>query len=120
MADAMNTFDVIVLGRGAEAFFDNQTEALLTDFVSRRGGSLVFARGRPYGGRFQPLAKLEPVAWGAGATPAVRLKPTEAGRDNPIFDLGSTGTMDEVLERLPALDQASATLGEKPLSCALP
>ncbi len=115
----MNHYDVILLGRGAEGFFDSQTEAMLGEFVSHRGGSLVFARGRPYGGRFQPLAKLEPVAWGAGATPAVRLKPTEAGRENPIFDLGSTGTIDEVLERLPALDQASATLGEKPLAVVL-
>jgi hypothetical protein len=118
-ADAMNSFDVIVLGRGAEAFFDAGTEALLTDFVARRGGSLVFARGKPYGGRFQPLAKLEPVAWGAGTTPAVKLKPTEAGRDHPMFDLGAAGTLDELLERLPALDQASLTLGEKPLAVVL-
>lgn len=115
----MNHYDVILLGRGAEGFFDSQTEAMLGEFVSHRGGSLVFARGKSYGGRFQPLAKLEPVAWGTGATPAVKLKPTEAGRDNPIFDLGSAGTVGEVLERLPALDQASVTLGEKPLAVVL-
>jgi hypothetical protein len=117
--EQMNNYDVIVLGRGADGFFDGQTEALLSEFVSRRGGSLVFARGKPYGGRFQPLAKLEPLAWGSGVTPAVRLKPTEAGRDNPIFDLGSAGTLDELLERLPALDQVSVTLGEKPLAIVL-
>jgi hypothetical protein len=61
-ADAMNTFDIIVLGRGAEAFFDTGTEQLLTDFVAKRAGSVVFARGKPYGGRFQPLAKFEPAA----------------------------------------------------------
>jgi hypothetical protein len=115
----MNIYDVILLGRGAEGFFDSQTETLLSEFVSHRAGSLVFARGKPYGGRFQPLAKLEPVAWGAGSTPAVKLKPTDAGRDNPIFDLGSAGTLDELLERLPALDQASVTLGEKPLAVVL-
>ena len=115
----MNNYDVIMLGRGAEGFFDAQTETLLSDFVSRRGGSLVFARGKPYGGRFQPLAKIEPVAWGNGVTPAVKMKPTEAGRDNPIFDLGPAGTLDELLERLPALDQVSVTLGEKPLAVVL-
>jgi len=47
------------------------------------------------------------------------LRPTEAGRDNPIFDFGSAGTLDELLDRLPALDQASVTLGEKPLSVVL-
>jgi hypothetical protein len=118
-AEAMNAFDVIVLGRGGDAFFDNSTESLLTEYVSKRGGSVVFARGKPYGGRFQPLAKLEPVAWGNGAAASVRLKPTEAGRDNPIFDLGAAGTLDELLERLPALDQASVTLGEKPLAVVL-
>ena len=118
-AAAMNQFDVIVLGRGADAFFDNSSEALLTDFVSKRGGSVVFARGKPYGGRFQPLAKLEPVAWGNGVASGVKLRPTEAGRDNPIFDLGPAGTLDELLEKLPALDQASATLGEKPLAVVL-
>jgi hypothetical protein len=67
----MNNYDVILLGRGAESFFDPQTESLLNEFVSRRGGSLVFARGKPYGGRFQPLARMEPVAWGAGSTVGV-------------------------------------------------
>ena len=118
-AGAMNAFDVIVLGRGAEAFFDSTTENLLTDFTAKRGGSVVFARGKPYGGRFQPLAKFEPVAWGSGSSSGVKLKPTEAGRDNPMFDLGGAGTLDELLERLPALDQASVTLGEKPLAVSL-
>jgi hypothetical protein len=118
-AQAMNSFDVIVLGRGAEAFFDTQTEALLSDFVARRGGSLIFARGKPYGSRVHALARLEPVAWGSGVTAAARLKPTESGRENPIFDLGSSGTLDELLERLPALDRVSVTLGEKPLAVVL-
>ena len=117
--DAMNGFDVIVLGREAEAFFDSHTEGLLTDFVSKRGGSLVFARGKPYGGRFQSLAKFEPVAWGSGSVTGVKLRATESGKDNPIFDLGPAGTLDELLERLPALDQASVTLGEKPLAVVL-
>ena len=118
-AAAMNAYDVIVLGRDVDAFFDNNTEALLTDYVSRRGGSLVFARGKAYGGRFPALAKFEPVAWGSGAAGAVKLRPTEAGRDNPIFDLGAAGTLEELLDKLPALDQASVTLGEKPLAVVL-
>ncbi len=117
--EGMDLFDVIILGRGAEGFFDAQTEKFLGEFVSRRGGSVVFARGKPYGGRFQPLAKLEPVAWGNGLAPAARMRPTEAGRDNPIFDLGAAGTLEEALERLPALDMLSVTLGEKPLAVVL-
>ena len=115
----MNAFDVIILGREAEAFFDNRTEGLLTEFVAKRGGSLIFARGKPYGGRFQALAKFEPLVWGNGVASAVKLRPTEAGRDNPIFDLGTAGTLGELLDRLPALDHASVTLGEKPLAVVL-
>ena len=118
-AEAMNAYDVIILGREADAFFDKNTEALLTDFVAKRGGSLIFSRGKPYGGRFQALAKFEPIAWGEGAVSGVKLRATESGRDNPIFDLGTAGTLDELLERLPALDQASVTLGEKPLAVVL-
>lgn len=118
-ADAMNVFDVIVLGRESEAFFDNNTESLLTDYLAKRGGSLVFARGKPYGGRFQALAKLEPLAWGDGVVSGIKLRPAEAARDNPIFDLGTAGTLEELTERLPALDQASVTLGEKPLAVVL-
>src|SRR5262249_12313431 len=33
-ASAMSGFDVIVIGRGADTFFDDKTEALLTDYVS--------------------------------------------------------------------------------------
>lgn len=116
---AMDNFDVIVLGREAESFFDGNTEALLTDFVSRRGGSLILARGKPYGGRFPALAKLEPLVWGAGATMQARFQPTDAGRESPVFDLGAAGALDPLLARLPAFDQAAVTLGEKPLAVPL-
>jgi hypothetical protein len=118
-AAAMDQFDVIVLGREAESFFDASTEALLTEFVARRGGSLILARGKPYGGRFPALAKLEPLVWGSGATLQARFQPTDAGRESPVFDLGAAGALDPLLARLPALDQAAITLGEKPLAVPL-
>jgi hypothetical protein len=118
-AEAMNAFDIIILGRESEAFFDNGTELLLTDFLANRGGSLIFSRGKPYGGRFPALAKLEPLAWGEGVVSGIKLRPTEAARDNPLFDLGAAGTLEELTDRLPALDQASVTLGEKPLAVVL-
>jgi len=116
---AMNAFDVIILGRESETFFDNHTETLLTEYLTKRGGSLVFARGKSYGGRFPALAKLEPLAWGDGVVSGIKLQPTEAARENPIFDLGTAGTLEELTDRLPALDQASVTLGEKPLAVVL-
>jgi len=116
---ALEAFDIVVLGRGAEAFFDTSTESLVPDFVNQHGGSVVFARGKAYGGRFQPFANLDPLAWGEGTAPVAKLRPTVAGRENPILDLGAAGTLDELLDRLPALEHASVTLGEKPLAVVL-
>jgi hypothetical protein len=118
-AKEMMAYDVIVLGRGCEAFFDAQTAKLLTEFVSRRGGGLVFARGKAYGGRFAALAKFEPLVWGGDVEHDVRPRLTDAGRDSPVFEIGASGDVEELLGRLPALDQAATTTGEKPLAAVL-
>ena len=63
-------------------FLTTNTESLLNDFVNRRGGSVVFARGKPYGGRFQPLAEFRAGGLGRAAQPAPSsLRPTDAGRE---------------------------------------
>jgi len=118
-AEAFARYDVIIMGRGCEAFFDDETEEHLTDFVARHGGGLVFCRGKPYGGRFQPLAKLEPVVWGTGVMEGVRLVPTGAGRASPVFELAAVSEIEPLLERLPPFDQAMHTVGVKPLAAVL-
>ncbi|NQT87136.1 hypothetical protein HQ560_10245, partial [bacterium] len=118
-AKAMMAYDVIVLGRGCEAFFDAQTGEWLTEFVNRRGGGLVFARGKAYGGRFAALAKFEPLVWGGDVEHDVRPRLTDAGRESPVFEIGASGDVEELLGRLPALDQAATTMGEKPLAAVL-
>ena len=117
--DDFAQYDVIIMGRGCEAFFDEKTEECLADFVARRGGGLVFSRGKPYGGRFPALAKLEPVVWGEGATAALRLAPTPVGRATPIFELTTVGQIDALFEQLPPFDQAMRTVGVKPLAVIL-
>jgi hypothetical protein len=112
-------YDVVILGRGCEVFFDEDTEALLTGFVARRGGSLVFARGKAYGGRFAPLAKFEPVVWAEGADHQLQVTLTDAGRETPMFEWGVEAGPEELLAKLPALDQATITAGEKPLALVL-
>ena len=118
-ADEFAQYDVIILGRGCEAFFGEHTEEYLTDFVARHGGGLVFSRGQPYGGRFAPLAKLEPVIWGTGVMEGVRFAPTRQGRSSPVFELATTTEMEDLLEKLPPFDQAARTVGVKPLAVVL-
>jgi len=118
-AEAMLKYDVIIFGRGCETFFEPGTEEHLTEFVARRGGGVVFARGRPYGGRFTALAKFEPIAWDDGVTSRVRLEPTAAGAESPVFEMGLSESIEDLLGRLPRLDQARTTIGEKPLAVVL-
>jgi len=118
-AEEMLRYDIVVFGRQCEAFFEQGTERLITDFVSRRGGGVVFARGKAYGGRFFPLAKLEPVVWGSDIEQDIRLRPTPEGRESPVFELGAAEGLEELIARLPALDQSVATIGEKPLAVVL-
>lgn len=118
-AQEMRGYDVILFGRGCEPFFREDTEDLLADFVAKRGGAIVFTRGKAYGGRFAALAKLEPVVWGGGLEQDVLLRPTGAGRESPVFELGASGKLDDLLERLPHLDQVSLTTGKKPLAVVL-
>jgi hypothetical protein len=112
-------FDVIVLGRGCEAFFDSGTEDLLSRFVAQQGGGLIFSRGKAYGGRFPPLAKLEPVLWGEGSLPDAQLALTDAGRLCPVLELTPGGEIDTLLEHLPHFDLAANTVGVKPLAVVL-
>ncbi|MDX1563872.1 MAG: VWA domain-containing protein [Phycisphaeraceae bacterium] len=115
-AEAFGRYDVIVFGRRCETFFGEETEDLLTDFVARHGGSLVFARGKSYAGRFEPLAKFEPVVWGEGARHGVRLMPVGAARRGGVFQIAGPEDLDQVIDRLPRFDRVARTSGIKPLA----
>ncbi len=116
-ADAFAAFDVVILGRLCDAFFDETTDALLGEFVGRHGGSVIFSRGKSYGGHFQALAKLEPVVWGPGVVHGVKLVPPSA--ESPVLELAPGGDLGALLDRLPRFDQAMETVGVKPLAAVL-
>lgn len=118
-AEDLAAFDVLIFGRGCEAFFEDTTDELLSEAVGRRGLGIIFARGKSYGGRFFPLAKYEPVVWGKGADASARLTLVPAGQGHPIFELGIPGGIEELAARLPAFDRVATTLGEKPLAVVL-
>ena len=63
-AEALARYDLIVFGKGADGFLTPARTAALMGFVRDQGGAVMFARGKPYSGKFAPLEALEPVEWG--------------------------------------------------------
>src|SRR5579871_987627 len=55
-------YDVLILGKGYESFFDAPATAALKEWVTDRGGNLVFLRGRP-DQNSPALADLEPLTF---------------------------------------------------------
>ncbi len=117
--DAWSAYDVVIMGRGCEAFFDDDTEQMLTEYVSRRGGGLIFNRGKSYSGRFRSLAKFEPVVWSNQTTPLVTLATNTVPKTGPLVELSSDGNLDALMERLPTFDQTRQTTGVKPLAVVM-
>jgi len=112
-------FDVIILGRQCEIFFGPQTEDLLTRFVAQRGGGLIFSRGKAYGGRFAPLAKLEPVVWNTRTAADVFFKISETGRRHACFDTEFLAAAAADTNAMPRLNRIQRTHGKKPLAKVL-
>jgi hypothetical protein len=118
--DTLFDYDICILGRGCETFFNRETESSLAEFVAERGGGLVFARGKPYNGRFASLAALEPIVWGKGKMAVGRVRITREGRRTPLFDFDVMAEDQHAIPgNLPLPGQASMTRGEKPMAVVL-
>jgi len=122
---ALNAFDVVVLGRGIDAFFPGESAAALARFVTDRGGSLILLRGAPVAGSSpdavrsaEILASVSPVEWGNAQLRAGRLVTTPEGRRLPPLDFsGLTERAPEaVLSELPGMLAATEIVEEKALS----
>lgn len=109
-------YDVLVFGRGAEYFLNDERVKLVKDALKERGASLLFARGKPCGSKLPALAPLEPVEWGETLDPSFRLKPAPAGQDAGLFGDMLPGLDDPVWARLPTLEKASRCPGVKPFA----
>lgn len=111
--DDYSHYDMIILGRCAETFFDENTDPLLTAWVAR-GGRLVFARGKPYATRCVALSKFEPVIWAEGAEQAASLVPAATASPCPVFQMDDDISV--MLASLPRFDLVASTQGSKSLS----
>lgn len=126
-ADDFAAFDLVILGRGLEEVLTRTAAAALRDWVSNRGGQVIFARGRGYdptqpaGAQLaRELAALEPVGWGRGAIQDLTAEITDSGRTHPALGFSSEGGGAEpLLRRLPGFTSVAAVDRLKPASVVL-
>jgi hypothetical protein len=112
-AEELGACDIVVFGKGAEYFLTPDRLAALKAFVADQGGSVVFARGRPYADQGGGLEDLEPVEWGGASSVECRLTPRAEGEDAGLFAGLLPGRDDAVWARLPAVKCSQTAVGLK-------
>jgi hypothetical protein len=117
-AEQMSRYDVIILGKGFEEFYDEAGAKVLKDWVSERGGNLLFLRGRP-DERSRVLREIEPVTWSDRELEELRIRLTQEGKSHPGFAFGMSEDAQTVVKKLPPLISASRVEGEKALTVVL-
>lgn len=112
-------FDCLIFGRGVDTAFSAEELRLLKDYLTVRGGSVLFARGKSYGFESVDLADLEPVEWSQDALRNVRFELTPEGKLNPAFAFGAGLSADTVIREMPAMVSVTRVKSEKSLSVIL-
>ncbi|MEX1098738.1 MAG: vWA domain-containing protein [Planctomycetales bacterium] len=111
-------YQVVMLGRDAEAFLDAETLARLRAWIARDGGSLVCFRGAPVASLGEELGRLLPVRWSPTRETRFRVALTGDGSGMSWF---GENAPDEAgpLGKLPSLAMAAAPERPKPLAVVL-
>jgi len=111
-------YDVLLLGRGYESFFDAKATEELKKWVGDRGGCLVFLRGRA--DEHTPgLRDLEPLTYGTQELATAQIRLTDAGRSHPGFAFDTKEDAQTVVRKLPSLVTATRVQNEKALAVVL-
>jgi uncharacterized membrane protein len=114
----LNKYDCVILGRGLDDVLTPADEALLREFVSDRGGSIVMLRGRA-GETLAALNDIAPVQWDDELLRDVKLELTGDGRVNPIFSFHQPQPSDVIVRSLPQLISVTRVRAEKSLAVVL-
>jgi hypothetical protein len=118
--DELFKYDCLFLGKDIEQTFTAPELKLLQSYLTERGGSIVFFRGRPYSDKIPELAGIEPVEWGNDRLKDVRFELTDQGKINPIFNFQNPDrTNDVIIRELPSMISASRVINEKSLAVIL-
>ncbi len=115
-SDSLRGYQIVVLGRDAEAFLSDAAIANLANWIANDGGSLVCYRGAPATTINAQLAKLLPVKWGAAVESRVRVRLTQQGMGMHWFGAESG---EDAFENLPSLVSDARPDQSKPLATVL-
>ncbi len=117
-AAELSRYDLVVFGKGADNFLTPARIAALEGFVRDQGGAVLFARGKPYSGRFAPLEALEPVEWGEAVGGGFRFTPLpDVGAG--LFGAALPPAEDRVWATLPLLEDVHDVARLKPFTRTL-
>jgi len=117
--DGLGRYQVIVLGRDAGVFLNEEQIGRLRTWIAKEGGALVCYRGAPAAQLSQPLARLLPVRWSRSRESRFRVQLTERGRELRWLAPTAAGPGDEALTRLPTLARNEQPHEPKPLAVVL-
>lgn len=110
-------YDVVVIGKGFEEFYDEKSVAAVKQFVSEHAGSVIFLRGKAT--ENTALTALEPIQWSDDQIRDIRLQVTEEGASHPAFNFREGADSRAVVQKLPKLISATRVQGEKALAVVL-
>ncbi len=111
------SYQVIVLGRDAEVFLDEQRMVELKKWLVDDAGALVCFRGSPVTQVSQQLAELMPLRWTAARESRFRVQLTDTGRAAEWLPQG--GEDQQLLAQLPSLSTVTHAEGVRPLAVVL-
>jgi hypothetical protein len=115
--DGLAAYQIIVLGRDAEAFLTDPVLLQLRAWL-REGGCLVCSRGQPVAQISQRLSQFLPVRWTPARETRFRPSLTEQGRDLHWFPSQDAGSAD-AFAGLPSLATAAQPEQPRPLAVVL-
>jgi hypothetical protein len=117
--ERLRQYQIIVLGRDAEAFLTEQGVTNLQSWVTRDGGALVCYRGSPVAQVNQSLARMLPVRWQPTREARFRPRLTASGRDLHWFESSPGIDADTELLGMPTLAASEQVDRTKPAATVL-
>lgn len=129
--DGLLSYDVVILGDVDPSLMNVQQMNDIVDFVTKKGGGLLFVAGElynPVGFKGKPLEPLLPIRLDEARNPNLAGPPIEPftplltpeGRANPVFRLGDDeSTSREIWEALPPLYWYFETPRKQPTAVVL-
>lgn len=126
--DDWSAFDLVVLGRDVERVLKPDQTVDLVEYVDKRGGQVILARGKPAGGAglvtsdsvAAALAKLEPAIEFKNTATSGVLAATTDGLVNPALrSLATQASLQTLLTKLPVARASYAVDRLKPAATPL-